>query len=533
MTANRLNPMDAAWIVTESRATPNHVGGLLQFKLPDDAPQDFMRKMMLEFRGHRKFTPPWNQRLKESFNLNPVRTWVEDDNIDLEYHVRHAALPWPGGERELGELVGRLQSTPIDLTRPPWECTIIEGIAGNRFALFIKIHHSLIDGISGVKLLQRSMSFDRSKSLHLPPFWASGKEHHEQQKNSEPMIPTVTHAIAGAVQELRIQAASAPQLAVAFGKMIKDAMEPKSGMAVPFDAPRSVLNGRVREKRRFATQQFSLDRMRTLAAAADCTLNDVVLAVCGGALRRFLSERKSLPKKPLTAGIPVSVRPKDDNGNGNAITFIVSTLGTDIADARERLAAIRQSVKRAKEHVQSLPRQAMMQYTVLLMAPTILTLLTGIGGRVRPMFNITISNVPGPETPLYFRGAEMVATYPASIVTHGQALNITCQSYAGNMNFGFTGCHSSMPSMQRLAVYTAEALAELEVAFLSAKPATAARKAAPKAKPAPKPSAAPTLAKTPVKGKAPAKAKPVATAKPKATPTATPVAAKRVRKKAA
>ena len=229
----------------------------------------------------------------------------------------------------------------------------------------------------------------------------------------------------------------------------------------------------------------------------------------------------------------MSVRPKDDDGNGNAITFIVSTLGTDIADARERLATIRQSVKRAKEHVQSLPRQAMMQYTVLLMAPTILTLLTGIGGRVRPMFNITISNVPGPEEPLYFRGAEMVATYPASIVTHGQALNITCQSYAGNMNFGFTGCHSSMPSMQRLAVYTAEALAELEVAFLSAKPATAARKAAPKAKPAPKPSAAPTLAKTPVKGKAPAKAKPVATAKPKATPTATPVAAKRVRKKAA
>jgi hypothetical protein len=123
-------------------------------------------------------------------------------------------------------------------------------------------------------------------------------------------------------------------------------------------------------------------------------------------------------------------------------------------------------VKHAKEHVQSLPRQAMMQYTVLLMAPTILTLLTGIGGRVRPMFNITISNVPGPETPLYFRGAEMVASYPASIVTHGQALNITCQSYAGYMNFGFTGCHSSVPSMQRLAVYTADALVELEKAFL-------------------------------------------------------------------
>ena len=140
-----LNPLDAAWIVTETRATPNHVGGLLQFKLPDGAPKDFMRKMMTEFRGHRQFAAPWNQRLKPSFNKSPLRAWVEDDNIDLEYHVRHAALPWPGGERELGELVGRLQSTPLDLSRPPWECTIIEGLDGNRFALFIKMHHSLID----------------------------------------------------------------------------------------------------------------------------------------------------------------------------------------------------------------------------------------------------------------------------------------------------------------------------------------------------------------------------------------------------
>jgi WS/DGAT/MGAT family acyltransferase len=219
-------------------------------------------------------------------------------------------------------------------------------------------------------------------------------------------------------------------------------------------------------------------------------------------LRRFLHERDNLPEKPLTAGIPVSVRPKDDDSNGNAITFIVSTLGTDIAEVRERLQAIRESVKHAKEHVQSLPRQAMMQYTVLLMAPTILTLLTGIGGRVRPMFNITISNVPGPQTPLYFRGAEMVATYPASIVTHGQALNITCQSYAGFMNFGFTGCHSSVPSMQRLAVYTADALAEMEAAFMpvaAARTVTSARKEAPavkhKAARKVKPKASPALKK--------------------------------------
>jgi diacylglycerol O-acyltransferase len=471
MASTRLNLMDNAWVMTESRATPNHVGGLLQFQLPPGAPKDWIRQLMLDFRSQRHFTSPWNRKLKYAVSFNPVAEWVEDRHIDLEYHVRHAALPWPGGERELGELVGRLQSTPIDLSRPPWECTIIEGLAGDRFALFIKMHHSLIDGVSGVKLLQRAMASSAKESLELPPFWAAGKPASAKRAaataHSEALMPTVAHALTGAMQEITMQAKTAPQLVAAFSKIAKSAMEGGDNMMVPFDAPASILNGRVREKRRFATQRFEMGRLRAVAQAADCTLNDVVLAICGGALRRFLNERNALPHKTLTAGIPVSVRPKDDEGQGNAITFIISSLGTDIADAKKRLEAIRKSVKHAKEHVQSLPRQAMMQYTILLMAPMIGTLLTGIGGRTRPMFNITISNVPGPDTPLYFRGAEMVATYPASIVTHGQAVNITCQSYAGYMNFGYTGCHSSVPGIQKLAVYTGEALQELEDVLLS------------------------------------------------------------------
>ena len=458
--ATRLNPLDAAWLFTESRATPNHVGGLLQFRLPEDAPRDYLRQMMAEFRTHRDFTAPWNRRLQLPINKNPLHAWVEDDDIDLEYHVRHAALPWPGGERELGELVGRLQSTPIDLARPPWECTIIEGLSDRRFALFVKMHHSLIDGVSGMKLLERAMATDEAKSRLLPPFWATGMgPRPERRSRPEPTMANVTAAV---LEGLSVQAKSLPQLAAAFGKIIKRIGMPGDGLAVPFDAPRSVLNGRVREKRRFATQQFELQRLRTLAQAADCTLNDVVLAVCGGALRQFLQERDSLPDKPLTAGIPVSVRPKDDEGTGNAISFIVATLGTDIATPGERLQAIKSSVRHAKAHVQALPRAAMMQYTMLLMAPSIITLLTGIGGRTPPMFNITISNVPGPDKPLYFRGAELLSIYPASIVTHGQALNITCESYNGQMNFGFTACHTSLPSTQRLAVYAVEALAELE-----------------------------------------------------------------------
>ena len=463
----RLNPLDAAWLFTESRATPNHVGGLMQFRLPEGAPREFMRDLMQDFRRHRSLSAPWNRRLKYAFNKNPVPVWIEDEDIDLEHHVRHAALPWPGGERELGELVGRLHSTPLDLARPPWECTLIEGLEGGRFGLFIKMHHSLIDGVSGVKLLQRGMSFDRDKSLGLPPFWASGQGAAPRSGRSGP-APTMAEAAQAAVAGLGAQASSLPQLVSAFAKLVKRIGQSGDGLVVPFDAPRSVLNGRVREKRRFATQHFALDRLRAVASAAQCTLNDVVLAMCGDALRHFLQELDELPQQSLTAGIPVSVRPKDDEGSGNAISFIVATLGTDIEDTAERLAAIKASVRHAKAHVQSLPRQAMLQYTMLLMAPSIVTLLTGLGGRTRPMFNITISNVPGPEKPLYFRGAELVATYPASIVTHGQALNITCQSYAGSMNFGFTGCHSSVPSLQKLALYSADALAALEQAFLPA-----------------------------------------------------------------
>ena len=474
MSTDRLNPLDAAWLFTESRATPNHVGGLLQFRLPEGAPRDYLRQLMAEFRTHRKFVAPWNRHLKSTFSKHPLHAWVEDRNIDLEYHVRHAALPWPGGERELGELVGRLQSTPLDLARPPWECTIIEGLSERRFALFIKMHHSLIDGVSGMKLLERAMATDAKKSLSLPPFWASGGLGGARPARSGPS-PTVANATAAAIEGLSMQARTLPQLAAAFGKIVKRIGATDEGLAVPFDAPRSVLNGRVREKRRFATQQFPLARLRAVAQAGDCTLNDVVLALCGGALRAFLLERGALPDKPLTAGIPVSVRPKDDEGAGNAISFIVATLGTDIAEPLARLQAIKASVRFAKAHVQTLPRAAMMQYTMLLMAPTIITLLTGIGGRTPPMFNITVSNVPGPDKPLYFRGAELLSIYPASIVTHGQALNITCESYAGFMNFGFTACHTSVPGTQKLALHTANALADLEAALAVPK-ARAARK---------------------------------------------------------
>lgn len=465
MKTHPLNPLDASWLLVESRDTPMHVAGLMPFSLPEGAPGDFLGRLMGELRGATRFAPPWNYRLRMP-GLNNLRPVWEEGPIDLEYHVRHSALPRPGGERELGQLVARLHSQPLDLSRPPWEFHLIEGLEGGRFAVYVKMHHSLLDGISGVRLMMRSMSEDPKASLKLPPFWAAapakGKASAKAQTRRTLPVPSLEAVLATLRAGLAAQMRSAPRIASAFGAMLAAARGRSDALQVPFDAPKSEINGRVRGQRRVATQRFELARLKALAAAADCTLNDVVLAICGGALRRFLLDDDALPEKPLTAGIPVSVRPADDQGTGNAITFVIATMGTDVADPLARLAAIVASTRRAKQHVQGLPRDAMTQYTLLLMAPYMLSMLTPLAGRVRPMFNVTVSNVPGPEKPLYFRGARLEAIYPISLISHGMALNVTCESYAGALNFAFVGCRDAIPHLQKLAVYGAEALDELE-----------------------------------------------------------------------
>jgi diacylglycerol O-acyltransferase len=464
MKTHPLNPIDISWTQIESRDTPMHVAGLMPFALPDNAPPDYLRDLMTDLRSAKEFMPPWNYCLRGPGLMHPRPVWVELDELDLEYHVRHSALPRPGGERELGQLVARLHSQPMDMGRPPWEFHLIEGLEGNRFAIYLKLHHSLIDGISGVRLLTRCMSEDYDKSLTLPPFWSPSLEKQVRSKRVVPPPTSLDGVMKTLMNAVGTQVRSVPQLVKAFTSMLTPGGTDPA-MKLPFTAPKSILNGRISGQRRVATQLFDLNRLKSVAKSANCTLNDVVVAICGGALRRFLLDEGKLPEDSLTAGIPVSVRPADDEGTGTEVTFIIGSLGTDIEDPAQRLAAITASTKAAKAHFRTLPREAIMQYTVMLMAPNILAVLTPLAGRVRPMFNVTVSNVPGATRPLYFRGARMEASYPISMILHGIALNITCQSYADSLAFAFVGCRDSLPHLQNLAVYTADALDLLEAAL--------------------------------------------------------------------
>ncbi|MFT3775958.1 MAG: wax ester/triacylglycerol synthase family O-acyltransferase [Minicystis sp.] len=454
-----LNPLDRLFLAAETHESLIHVGVLIPFSPPPDGGRDLnLRQLLDDLKRQPKVFAPWSYKLKHPELLtSPLQAWVEDPDLDVDYHVRRSALPTPGDERELGILVSRLHSNRIDFHRPPWEFHFIEGLEGGRIAIYFKVHHALVDGYTGMRLLMRSLSTDPSERdtpvfFMQPPPAASAR--HEDEEHA-PTLGRLFH-------ELQEQVDATRDAGRALMNVLSAARAKDRSLVAPLQAPRSVLNQKISRNRRFATQQYDAGRLRRIAKAHDGTLNDVVLALCGSALRRLLAEQDALPDKSLTAMLPVNIRPKDDPGGGNAVGAILATLATDIADPVKRLEAIITSTRRAKGQLQGLSKSAILQYSTMLLSPGLLSQIPGAVGRVRPAFNVVVSNVPGPETPLYFRGWRAEALYPLSIPFHGFGLNITVNGYNGTLSFGFIGCRDALPHLQRLAVYSGEALEELE-----------------------------------------------------------------------
>ncbi|HEX8951120.1 MAG TPA: wax ester/triacylglycerol synthase family O-acyltransferase [Polyangia bacterium] len=456
MSRHRLTSSDTMFLYLESRETMMHVAGLLTFAPPPDTPPDHLRRLVDEMRASPVVHRPWNLKLRTpDLLVNPLQAWVEDKAIDLDYHVRRTALPSPGDERELGIIVSRLHGHPVDFHRPPWELHLIEGLEGGRFALYCKVHHALVDGYSAMRILSNSLSRDpteRARPLFLSVEPPARPPEHE---------PAAGVSIYDVLTAVRAQVGTSRSVGQALMNLARLRLR-RSELVSPLQAPRSILNRRISRSRRFATQKLETARLKAVAKAANGTLNDVVLALSGASLRRYLVELDALPGEPLVAMVPVNVRPKDDSGGGNAVGAILASLATDVADPAERLADVIASTRLAKEQLQGMSKAAIIQYSALMLSPFMMQLVPGAPGRVRPAFNVVISNVPGPDEPLYFRGARLEAMYPMSIPVHGLALNITCNSYAGSLNFGFIGCRDTLPHLQRLAVHCGEALAELE-----------------------------------------------------------------------
>ncbi len=323
------------------------------------------------------------------------------------------------------------------------------GTRGGRFAIYVKIHHSLTDGVNGTKLATSQLAVTPNGAW-VPPWQQTPPVMKKDQPAKAPRTRIAPHRAVGVAGSFVRGLASLRRGAAA---------EP---VRVPFEAPRSVLNAPVTNARRVATQQLDMERVKALGERSGSSVNDVFLAVCGDAFRRYLLERDDLPGRSLVAGVPVSLREEGQEG-GNAVGFVWAALGTDMADPVERLGVVHGSMKAAKDHLRSMAPSVRPAFTLVTMAIPTALLLSGQGARVkRPSMNVVISNVPGPTEARYLAGARMDACYPVSLLFQGLGLNITCISYAGQLNLGVVGGRDALPSLQKIAVYLGEALEALE-----------------------------------------------------------------------
>ena len=458
--AETLSLGDAFFLLTESANTPNQVGVLVRLKLPEGAGKSFVADLVSSLRQFPAQQAPFNQRLAKGYLAGIAPAWETADNVDLDYHLRHSALPYPGTERELAVLISRLHSIPMDHHRPMWELHVIEGLDNNSFALYMKMHHSLIDGVAGARMISRWMSKSPDHVETFPPLWAVPRPSAAARAHE--------HNSAAQVHNLFTQIANPLTSAIGvLGATVRAIRGSRSrslvGLVGPYECPETVFNVAVGPQRRVSTISFKTERIRAIGKALGGTLNDVSMAVSGGALRGYLLEQGALPEKSLTSQVPVSFRAKDDDGSGNSIGMVLASLGTNQADPRLRFDTVKQSMTAAKTLLSDMDGSQITAYSAALTLPFAIGQMTGLGNRSRfPMFNVVISNVPGPPEKRYLNGAEVLSIQPISFVLQGQALNITLFSYADEISFVYTACLESLPGVQKLIPHTQSALEELE-----------------------------------------------------------------------
>jgi diacylglycerol O-acyltransferase len=448
-----ISPTYSMFLIGESREHPMHVASLQLFKPPEGSDIDYIREMFETISKNDDFQPTFRKHPGRLLGGISNVAWAFDDDIDIDYHLRRSALPHPGRVRDLLELTSRLHGTLLDRHRPLWEASLVEGLEDGRFAVYTKIHHSLLDGVSAQRLMIRSMTSDpEDRELRVP--WTLGpKQGRKGSEHSRSALQSITGTV-GSLASLGPSALSIARAALV-----------EQQLTLPFRAPKTMFNVPIGGARRVAAQSWPLSRIRAIKSAAGVTVNDVVLAMCSGALRAYLVERDALPDTPLVAMVPISLRGADEqDAGGNMVGTILCNLATDVNDAGKRLDAISASMRDNKKVFADLPRSQALALSAFLVSGIALGLVPGFVSSAPPPFNIVISNVPGAREPMYWNGARLDGNYPLSIALDGQALNITLTNNADNLDFGLVGCRRSVPHLQRLLMHLEDSLSDLEQA---------------------------------------------------------------------
>jgi len=448
----RLTALDLGFLLLEKRNQPLHVAYLNLYSPPPDAGPDFVQKLVERLRSYAVALPPFNQRLEGRFAAG---FWVEDPEFDIDQHVIHIALPRPGRIRELLAMVSRMHASHLDRTYPLWRIYVIEGVEGGRIATYSKVHHAVADGVAGTRLMLKSMSVNPDDIV--PPTWALPPN---GRRAATGLLNAPLSSAARIAGHLRNAVSSLPGIGRELRLSFREYRDKHPDFISGLSAPPSILNRRISASRRFAAQTFALSRVRAVGRALGHTANDVVLGMCGHALRRYLQELEALPDKPLVALVPMSTR-RDRTDSGNQIAFFLVSLATHLAGMAERMAAIKRSVDHGKARLANMQPAEMLGHGIAMMAPGLLDMIASARPS-RPAFNLIISNVPGPKAQMYWQGCRLEGMYPVSAIADGLALNITLTRRHESLDFGLIACRRTLPHVQRLLDYLEEGLAGLE-----------------------------------------------------------------------
>jgi len=455
-----LSGVDGAFLHLETPETPMHVASLHLFDLPAGYRGDFHADIKRLMRRRLHLAPVFTRKLAPmplQF-ANPV--WVEEDQLDLDYHVQRVTLPTPGTLAQLEDCAGRLHSVLLDRNRPLWRLAVIDGLQSGQAGYYIQVHHAVLDGQAGVLLAQAL--FDVTPTPRRVP--RETAHHAEHPGMADLAAAALKHDAGQVIKLLRHLPDVVKALAGLFGGAPREA-KGQLGQNFAF-GPKTSLNVPITGERGFAAGSIPLATLKQLAAAHEAKLNDIVLALCSGALRRYLANHGGIPKKPLIASMPISLREAGNTDYSTQATLSLVNLNTHIADPVKRLRAIRD----AAGAVKGLARRARGVIPTdfpSIGVPWLLHGLASLYGRsgitraIPPIANVVISNVPGPQLPLYAAGARMATYWPLSIAEHGLGLNITVMSYAGAMGFGFTTARCAVPDARELSAALAAALGEL------------------------------------------------------------------------
>jgi WS/DGAT/MGAT family acyltransferase len=458
-----LSAIDGAFLFLETPQTPMHVASLHLFDLPPGYRRDFHAEIKRQMARRLHLAPILQRRLAPMPLQFASPVWVHDDDVDVDYHVQRATLPPPGTLAQFEECAGRLHSELMDRSRPLWRVHVIDGLQTGQVGYYIKVHHAALDGQAGVLLA--SALFDltpRPRAVRRPQ--RSEADQAEKPGMAELAAAALRHDAGQYVKLVRHLPDVVRTLAGMFGRT----GEARRGQVRQNFAlgPHTPLNVPITAERGFAGLSLPLDELKRLAMLHEAKINDVVLALCSGALRRYLSHHGGIPKKPLTAAMPISLREAGNTEYTTQATIPLVNLQTHIADPLRRLRAIRDAAGAVKAMVRS-AKGIMPTDFPSIGAPWLLQGLAALyersqtTGLIPPLANVVVSNVPGPEVPLYAAGARMRTYWPMSIVEHGVGVNITVMSYAGAMGFGFTTARCAVAEAHQLSNALAVAFDEL------------------------------------------------------------------------